>query len=51
MGYCPWGRKESDTTEATWHTHTRPLDNILSRVLELKSLPCGEVNCMLPSST
>ena len=20
-GYSPWGRKESDTTEATWHTH------------------------------
>ena len=22
MGYCPWGRKESDTTEVTQHTHT-----------------------------
>ena len=21
-GYSPWGRKESDTTEATKHTHT-----------------------------
>ena len=24
-GYSPWGRKESDMTEATWHTHTRVL--------------------------
>ena len=22
MGYSPWGRKESDRTEATEHTHT-----------------------------
>ena len=22
-GYCPWGRKESDTTEQLTHTHTR----------------------------
>ena len=22
MGYSPWGCKESDTTEATQHTHT-----------------------------
>ena len=22
MGYCPWGRKTSDTTEMTQHTHT-----------------------------
>ena len=22
MGYSPWGRKESDTTEATEYTHT-----------------------------
>ena len=21
-GYSPWGRKESDTIEATWHSHT-----------------------------
>ena len=21
MGYSPWGRKESDTTEATKHAH------------------------------
>ena len=20
--YSPWGHKESDTTEATWHAHT-----------------------------
>ena len=26
MGYSPWGRKESDTTEVTEHTRTqRPL--------------------------
>ena len=24
-GDSPWGRKESDTTEATWHAHT---DNV-----------------------
>ena len=23
MGCSPWGRKESDTTEVTEHTHTR----------------------------
>ena len=23
MGYSPWGCKESDTTEATEHTHTQ----------------------------
>ena len=22
MGYSPWGHKESDITEATWHAHT-----------------------------
>ena len=22
MGYSPWGLKESDMAEATWHTHT-----------------------------
>ena len=22
MGYSPWGHKESDTTEVTWHTCT-----------------------------
>ena len=22
MGYSPWGRKESDTTEQLTHTHT-----------------------------
>ena len=22
MGCCPWGRTESDTTEATWHAST-----------------------------
>ena len=21
MGYSPWGRKQSDTTEATYHGH------------------------------
>ena len=24
-GYSAWGPTESDTTEATWHTHTRSL--------------------------
>ena len=24
VGYSPWGHKESDRTEATWHTHTGP---------------------------
>ena len=23
-GYSPWGCKESDMTEATWHAHTTP---------------------------
>ena len=23
VGYSPWGHKESDMTEATWHTRTR----------------------------
>ena len=32
MGYSPWGHKELDTTEATWHTpegclHGGPLEN------------------------
>ena len=22
MGYGPWGHKEPEMTEATWHTHT-----------------------------
>ena len=22
VGYSPWGHKESDMTEATWHAHT-----------------------------
>ena len=22
VGYNPWGHKETDTTEATWHAHT-----------------------------
>ena len=22
MGYSPWDRKESETTEATWHAHS-----------------------------
>ena len=22
MGYSPWGRKELDMTEETWHAHT-----------------------------
>ena len=22
VGYSPWGLKESDTTETTWHTHS-----------------------------
>ena len=26
MGYSPWGRKESDTSESHTHTHTR--DNL-----------------------
>ena len=21
VGYSPWGRKESETTEVTWHSH------------------------------
>ena len=25
MGYCPWGRKESDATEVTEHART-PVD-------------------------
>ena len=23
MGYNPWGHKETDMTEVTWHAHTR----------------------------
>ena len=23
MGYSPWGCKESDVTEETWHTHAQ----------------------------
>ena len=29
-GYSPWGRKESDTTEATWHACTREYNIIMN---------------------
>ena len=29
MGYSPWGRKESDKTEATLHTHTASIRDLL----------------------
>ena len=32
LGYSPWGRKESDTTEATKHSHTH-LPSLLPVVL------------------
>ena len=28
VGYSPWGRKESDMTEATEHTHTINTDEL-----------------------
>ena len=29
MGYSPWGCKESDMTEATWHTQHDPATSLL----------------------
>ena len=30
VGYSPWGRKESNVIEVTWHTHTQTY-NAISR--------------------
>ena len=30
-GYSPWGRKESDTTEATQHAHSRAFSCLLKQ--------------------
>ena len=30
MGYSPWGRKESDTTERLTHTHTHTQEMIIA---------------------
>ena len=37
MGYSPWGRKESDTTEGLKHTHTHTNTHVLSGKKELAS--------------
>ena len=31
VGYSPWGRKESDTTEVIKHTHTPPMSSSCPR--------------------
>ena len=38
VGYSPWGRKESDTTEWLKHTHTHTHTHVLSGKKELASL-------------
>ena len=30
VGFSPWGHKELDTTEVTWHTHTQLSSNFLN---------------------
>ena len=35
VGYRPWGRKESDTTEATKHTYTYPEVKLLDHMVIL----------------
>ena len=43
-GYSLWGCKESDTTEATWHTHTASVTCVLFCHLE----KLGWVHLLLP---
>ena len=40
MGYSPWGRKESDRTEATWQRHT--LTHVAGRVYEGRVVSCAQ---------
>ena len=35
--YSPWGQKESDTTEATYHTHT-DTHNHIQKLTQIKDL-------------
>ena len=46
MGYSPWGRKESDTTEANEHStaHTFFIYNIMMLIKALKPEPMGPLD-------
>ena len=47
-GYCPWGHKESDTAEHTWHTGIySPSFVVLEKTLE-SPLDCKEIQPVHP---
>ena len=57
--YSPWGRKESDTTEATEHAHTHSCWSVslrqssynTSQVIQLCSTLCDPMDCSLSHSS